>query len=109
MSTFDEREKAYESIFAHEQELKFRAKAIRNKLFAQWAARKLGLTGAEADDYASFLIKNEIRHPGDSQLTGKVLDDLIAAGMLVESAEVQAKLDEFAAEALHKVKTEVQA
>jgi hypothetical protein len=109
MSTFDEREKAYEKKFVRDQELQFRAKALRNKAFAQWAARKLGLTGAEADDYAGFLIKNEIRHPGDHQLTGRVFDDLTAAGMRIERAAVEAMLTDFAAEALRKVKTEVQA
>jgi hypothetical protein len=107
MSMFEEREKAFESKFAHDEDLRFRAKMLRNKLFAQWAARKLGLTGAEAEDYASFVVKTEVSHPGDAKLVETVFDGLKAAGMQIQSADIQAKLAEFAAEALNKVKTEV--
>ena len=57
MTTFDKREEAFEQQFAHDEELKFKATARRNKLLGLWAAEKLGLTGAEADSYALSVVK----------------------------------------------------
>ena len=56
MTTFDKREEAFEKQFAHDEELKFKATARRNKLLGLWAAEKLGLTGAEADSYALSVV-----------------------------------------------------
>ena len=57
MTSFDERERAFEKKFAMDEELKFRAEARRNRLLAQWAAAKLGLTGAEVDEYVKAVRK----------------------------------------------------
>ena len=60
MTTFDEREKAYEKKFAHDQDLKFKAESRRNKLMAEWAAAKLGITGAAVDDYVKAVRKADL-------------------------------------------------
>ena len=56
MTTFDKREEGFEQQFAHDEELRFKATARRNKLLGLWAAEKLGLTGAEAEDYAKSIV-----------------------------------------------------
>ena len=56
MTTFDKREEGFEKQFAHDEELKFKATARRNKLLGLWAAEKLGLSGAEAEDYAKSVV-----------------------------------------------------
>ena len=61
MTTFDKREEAFEQQFAHDEELKFKATARRNKLLGLWAAEKLGLTGAEADSYALSVVMVDVR------------------------------------------------
>jgi len=67
MTTFDEREKAFEKKFAHDQELKFKAEARRTKLLAEWAAEKLGLSGAEVEDYIRDVVREELDEAGDQE------------------------------------------
>ncbi len=63
MTTFDKREEAFEKQFAHDEELRFKATARRNKLLGLWAAEKLGLAGAEADSYALSVVMAEFEEP----------------------------------------------
>ena len=76
MSTFDERESAFENKFAHDEEMKFRAEARRNKLLGLWAAELLGKTGDAANEYAITVVKADFEEAGHEDVVRKVADDL---------------------------------
>ncbi len=106
MTTFDEREKAYERKFAHDEELRFRATARRNKLFGLWAAGKLGLTGTEAADYATSVVKADFQEPGDDDVLRKVKADLEAKGVDQSDHQLQRTLAEMMMEAVQQIEGE---
>jgi hypothetical protein len=85
MTQFDDRERAFEAKFAHDEEMRFRITARRNRLLGEWAARQMGLTEAEAESYAKDVIRADFEEAGDEDVIRKVLGDLTAAG--VESDE----------------------
>jgi hypothetical protein len=90
MTTFDDREKAFETKFAHDSEMQFRAEARRNKLLGLWAAELLGKSGAEADDYALSVVAADFEEAGNEDVVRKVAADL--AGKATADA-VRAKLE----------------
>ena len=75
MTTFDKREEGFEKQFAHDEELRFKATARRNKLLGHWAAEKLGLSGAEADAYAKSVVMADFEEPGDHDVLRKIRKD----------------------------------
>ncbi len=89
MSSFDEREKAFENRFAREQELEFKANARRNKMLGLWAAEKLGLTGDEAQAYAGSVIAADMEEAGDEDVFRKVRKDFDAKGVAVSDVELR--------------------
>jgi hypothetical protein len=103
MTTFDDRERAFETKFAHDAELQFRVTARRNKLFGLWAAAKLGLEGGEADAYARTVIEADFEEAGDEDVIRKVFGDLGAKGLPVSDAEVREALAIQAAEARRQI------
>lgn len=106
MAGFNEREKAFESKFKHDEELRFKATARRNKLLGLWAAEKMGLAEAEANAYATEVVKADFEEAGDDDVLRKVLGDLQARG--IESSEhiVRKHMDELMETAIAQVKTE---
>ena len=80
MTTFDDREKAFEKKFEHDQELQFKATARKNKLLGLWAAGLMGKTGADAEAYAKEVVMADFEKPGDSDVIDKLVKDLAAAG-----------------------------
>lgn len=92
MTSFDDREKAFETKFAHDQEMAFRVVARRNRLVGQWAAAKMGLTPAETDAYAKSVVQADFEEAGDEDVIRKLLGDLIAAGVDTSDEEVRAAL-----------------
>ena len=76
MSTFDDRENAFEAKFAHDADMQFKAEARRNKLLGLWAAELLGKTGNAAENYAKEVIKADFEEPGDEDVYRKVAADL---------------------------------
>ena len=106
MTTFDEREKAFEQKFFHDEELRFRATARRNKLFGLWAAEKMGLSAAEADDYAKTVVKADLEEAGDEDVLRKVDGDLKAKGASVSDTELRTKLVDLMAEAIKQIEVE---
>ena len=76
MTTFDERENAFENKFAFDSELQFKAEARRNKLIGLWAANLLGKTRSEADAYALDVIRSDFERPGDEDVLQKLTADL---------------------------------
>jgi hypothetical protein len=103
MTTFDERENAYEAKFAHDQELRFKAKARRDKRFGAWVADKLGLSGAAADDYAKAIVRSDLAHPNDAGLIASVLADLKAKGVAADERTLKVKLIDLMEEAVAEI------
>jgi hypothetical protein len=100
MTTFDKREEGFEKKFAHDEELKFKATARRNKLLGLWAAAELGKTGADADAYSKEVVAADFEEAGDGDVLRKVVKDL---GGKATEAEVRAKMEEFLAEAVKQI------
>lgn len=91
MTTFDERENAFESKFAHDAEMQFKVDARRNKLLGLWAAELLGKTGDAATAYASEVIKSDFEEAGHEDVYRKVSGDL---GNKADEATIRAKMSE---------------
>ncbi|MGL4396581.1 MAG: DUF1476 domain-containing protein [Hyphomicrobium sp.] len=105
MTTFNEREKAFEKKFAHDADLKFKAESRRNKALAEWAGAKLGLTGTELDDYIKAVRKADLAEKGDDDVFGKVKADLVAKGVAVSDQDIRTVM----IEALAKAVTDLEA
>ena len=91
MTTFDDREHAFEAKFAHDAEMVFRAEARRNKLVGLWAAEILGKTGADADAYAIEVVKSDFEEAGHEDVVRKVAADLDGKA---PADEIRAKMAE---------------
>ena len=91
MSTFDDRESAFENKFAHDEEMNFRAIARRNKLVGLWAAGLLGKSGDDAAAYAKEVVLSDFEEAGHDDVVRKLMGDL---GDKASEAEVRAKMDE---------------
>jgi hypothetical protein len=104
MSTFDDREHAFEAKFAHDAEMQFKAEARRNKLLGLWAAAMLGKTGEAADAYALEVIKSDFQEAGDEDVYRKVSGDL---GDKADEAAIRAKMRELMTEAKAQLMSEV--
>ena len=91
MTTFDDRQKAFENKFAHDQEMRFRAMARRNKLLGLWAAEKLGKSGSAAEDYAKTVVVADFEEAGHEDVVRKVAGDL---GDKASADEVRAKMEQ---------------
>ncbi|HEX6604433.1 MAG TPA: DUF1476 domain-containing protein [Sphingomicrobium sp.] len=81
MTTFDDRQRAFEAKFAHDEDMKFRIIARRNRLLGQWAARQMGLSEAETESYAKDVVRSDFEEAGEHDVIRKVLGDLTAAGI----------------------------
>ncbi len=92
MTTFDDRERAFETQYARDQEMQFRIVARRNRLLGQWAANLMGLSQAEADAYASDVIRADFEEAGDEDVIRKVLGDLTSAGVECDEARIREAL-----------------
>ncbi|MFN3725191.1 MAG: DUF1476 domain-containing protein [Allosphingosinicella sp.] len=99
MTTFDERERAFEAKFARDQEMQFRIHARRDRLLGLWAAERMGLTDTEADTYASDLIRSDFETIGDDDVVRRLMGDFTAAGIDVDEAEICARIEEKTIEA----------
>jgi hypothetical protein len=106
MTTFDERERSFEKKFAVDQELRFRAAARRDALLGEWAAAKLGLSGAAVADYVKALRKKAIAGKGEDDVFEKVLNDLTAKGVDVRAAELREMMRTLTNRALAQLKGE---
>ena len=105
MTTFDRREEGFEAKFAHDEALKFKAEARRNKLLGQWVAEKLGITGDAATAYAKEVVAADFEQPGgDNDVVHKVMRDLAGKGVALTKAQLHAKMDELLEQAVEQVK-----
>jgi len=100
MTTFDKRQEGFEAKFAHDEELKFKATARRNKLLGLWAAEKLGLTGDKAQAYAMSVVKAEFEEPGEEDVFRKVRADFDAAGVDQSDHQIRRTMDELMSKAI---------
>ncbi|MBW6507183.1 MAG: DUF1476 domain-containing protein [Rhodobacteraceae bacterium] len=104
MTTFDDRENAYEAKFALDAQLQFRAEARRNKLLGLWAAALMGKSEAEAAAYAKEVIASDFEEAGDEDVYRKVAGDL---GSLADEATIRAKMAELKALAKKQIIEEI--
>jgi hypothetical protein len=100
-TTFDQRKEGFEKKFAHDEELRFKATARRNKLLGLWAADILGKAGADAEAYAKEVVLADFEHAGDDDVIRKVVQDL--AGKGIDESQVRAKMTELLAQAVAQI------
>lgn len=103
MTTFDDREQAYEKKFAHDQDLKFRAEARRNKLLAEWAASKLGIMGDALPDYVKEVVRADLEEKGDEDVFRKIRKDFDDKGVAVSDAEIRKEMGDLLAKAVEEI------
>src|SRR5262249_30568527 len=106
MTTFDDREKSFEKKFALDEELKFRSEQRRNRLLGEWAAAKLGISGAGVDDYVRALRKADLTMKGDEDVFQKLRKDFDAKGLAISDAEVRRAMSDYLAKAVHQIESE---
>jgi hypothetical protein len=104
MTTFDKREEGFEKQFAHDEELRFKATARRNKLLGQWAAEKLGLSGAEAESYAKSVVLADFEEAGDHDVTRKIRTDFDAKGVAQSDHQIGRVMTELMEKAIADIK-----
>jgi hypothetical protein len=93
MTTFDDRERAFENQFAHDADLQFRIVARRNRLVGEWAAALMGLTPEETDAYAKSVVQADFEEVGDNDVIHKLVADLARAGVETSENAVRDALD----------------
>jgi hypothetical protein len=106
MTTFDDREKAFEAKYALDQEQEFRAVARRNKLLGLWAAEKMGLSPESAEEYAKAVVRADFEQPGEEDVYRKVAGDFEGSGMTVSEGEIRRKMDELSSVAREQIRAE---
>jgi hypothetical protein len=104
MTTFDDHKDAFEKKFAHDEELRFKATARRNKLLGLWAADRLGKSGADAEAYAKTVVMADFQEAGDDDVLRKVQADLEAGGAGGQT-ELRRVMDDLMERAINEVKT----
>ncbi|PCH80778.1 MAG: hypothetical protein COB90_07175 [Hyphomicrobiales bacterium] len=105
MTTFDKREEAFEAKFAHDEELKFKATARRNKLLGLWASQKLGFSGERAEEYAKEVVRSDFEEPGDEDVYRKITQDFSNAGLSVAETDIRSEMSSLmhvAVDQIHK-------
>jgi hypothetical protein len=100
-TSFDKREEGFEKKFAHDEELRFKAMARRNKLLGLWAAGVLGKSGDEAEAYAKEVVMADFEEPGDEDVVRKLVKDLDGKG--VSDQQIRAQMSELLAQAVAQI------
>ena len=105
MTTFDKREEGFEKKFAHDEELRFKANARRNKLLGLWAAGQLGLSGPDADAYAKEVVVADFDEAGDEDVFRKVRKDFDAKSVKQSDEQIRTTMINLMEEAITQIKT----
>ena len=105
MTTFDKREEGFEKKFAHDEELRFKANARRNKLLGLWAAEKMGLSGPEADAYSKEVVVADFEEAGDDDVFRKIRKDFDAKGVAQSDQDIRKTMTDLMAHAIEQIKT----
>ncbi|WP_310467562.1 DUF1476 domain-containing protein [Sphingomonas sp.] len=103
MSQFNDRERAFESKYARDEEMQFRILARRNRLLGEWAARQMNLSEAETASYAKDVVRADFEEAGDEDVIRKVLGDLTAAGVECSDAAIREALGHKEVEARRQI------
>lgn len=103
MTTFDDRERAFEAKFARDEEVQFRILARRNRLLGEWAARQMGLSEAETESYAKDVVRADFEEAGDEDVIRKLLGDLTAAGIETDDEKIREALGHKEVEARRQI------
>ena len=106
MTNFEDREKGFERKFAHDEELKFRATARRNRLLGLWAAELMGVTGEAAQNYAREVIKADLIEPGEEDLFRKIRADFDAKGVSQSDHQIRRQMAELMGVAIGQIESE---
>ena len=106
MTTFNDREKAFEDKYKHDQELQFKVEARRNKLLGLWVAELMGLEGGDADAYAKEVVASDFEEPGDADVVRKVLGDTEAKGVELTEHKLRKHMEDLMQVAKQQVMTE---
>jgi len=106
MTNFEDREKGYERKFAHDEELKFKATARRNKLLGLWAAEQLGITGDQAQAYAREVIKADLEIRGGDDVFRKIRRDFDAKGVQKSDHQIRSKMVDLMGVAVGQIESE---
>src|SRR5690606_18671780 len=106
MTTFDEREKGFEKKFAMDQDLKFRAESRRNKMIAEWAAAKLGISGPALEDYIKAVRKADLQEKGDEDVFRKIREDFDAKNLAASDTEIREAMLRFLETAVTQIQKE---
>ena len=109
MTNFEDREKGFERKFAHDEELKFRATARRNKLLGLWAADKMGLAGEAAQGYAREVVKVDMAEPGEEDVFRKLRADFDKSGVQQSDHQIRRAMADLMGEAMLQIDTEAKA
>jgi hypothetical protein len=104
MTTFDKREEGFEKKFAHDEELRFKASARRNRILGMWAAEKLGLTGPAAEAYAKEVVMADFEEAGDNDVFNKLRKDFDAKGVAQSDHQIRRTMDELMEQAIAQIK-----
>lgn len=104
--TFEDREKGYEAKWAHDEDLRFRIMARRNKLLGLWAATQMGISGAAAETYVTTLLGLEVMGARDEDLARKIRSDFDAHGIAASDHLIHRKMEELLAEAAEQLTRE---
>lgn len=105
MTTFDKREEGFEKKFAHDEELRFKANARRNKLLGLWAAEKMGLSGPAADAYAKEVVVADFEEAGDDDVFRKIRKDFDAKSVAQSDQDIRKAMIDLMAQAIEQIKT----
>lgn len=105
--TFEKREKGFEAKWAHDEELRFKVYARRNKLLGLWAAAEMGVTGPAADNYAKEVIAADFEKPGEEDVFEKVRRDLDARKIAISDHLLRRKMGELLETAKLQVQSEL--
>src|ERR1041385_9197561 len=106
MTTFKDIEKSFEAKFAHDEELKFRARARRNRMLGQWAAQKLGLSDAQAAEYANDLVMADVDQPGTDAVFKRIRADFDAQNVPQSDRQIRSMMDELLASVMERLKAD---
>ena len=104
MSTCDKREEGFERKFAHDEEVRFKARARRNKLLGLWAAQKLGLSDDAAEAYAKEIVAVDFEEPGDDDVFARIRRDFDAKAVAQSDHQIRRTMEELMAKAVEDVK-----
>src|SRR6266446_745910 len=104
MTTFDKREEGFEKKFAHDEELRFKASARRNRLLGLWAAEKMGLSGPAADAYAKEVVVADFEEAGDDDVLRKVRKDFEAKSVAQSDRQIRQMMDALMTQAIEQIK-----